>query len=164
LTLVDLAGREQERLTQCRTERFKELTLINRSLFHLARCVRALAASQVQCDKSSGGSVAAGKDGGQWHHFRNSKLTMVLSHALAGNSHTAVVGTISPARNAYEDTLATLRFCESMKQVRTRPALPASQREDVVEELQDDIRRLEMEVLRARSGRAVVERQLTEAQ
>lgn len=44
--LVDLAGREQERLSMCRTERFKELTLINRSLFHLARCVRELAASQ----------------------------------------------------------------------------------------------------------------------
>eukprot|EP00931_Biecheleriopsis_adriatica_P032416 TRINITY_DN18914_c0_g1_i2.p1 TRINITY_DN18914_c0_g1~~TRINITY_DN18914_c0_g1_i2.p1 ORF type:complete len:1498 (+),score=262.60 TRINITY_DN18914_c0_g1_i2:44-4537(+) len=159
LMLVDLAGREQERLTQCRTERFKELTLINRSLFHLARCVRALAASQVG---ASGG--ANGKDGGQSHLFRNSKLTMVLGHALAGNSHTAVVGTISPARSAYEDSLATLRFCESVKQVRTRPALPVSQREDVVCELQDEVRRLEMELLRAKSGRAIVERQLGEAQ
>jgi len=158
IMLVDLAGREQERLSMCRTERFKELTLINRSLFHLARCVRELAASQVE--KTGMG----GKEGSQWHHFRNSKLTMVLGHALAGNSHTAVVGTISPAQSAFEDSLATLRFCESVKQVRTKPALPVSQREAVVIELQDEVRRLELELLRARSGRAIVERQLGEAQ
>lgn len=156
--LVDLAGREQERLSMCRTERFKELTLINRSLFHLARCVRELAASQVE--KTGMG----GKESSQWHHFRNSKLTMVLGHALAGNSQTAVVGTISPAQSAFEDSLATLRFCESVKQVRTKPALPVSQREAVVIELQEEVRRLEVELLRARSGRAIVERQLGEAQ
>lgn len=132
--------------------------MINRSLFHLARCVRELAASQVEK------TGAGGKEGSQWHHFRNSKLTMVLGHALAGNSHTAVVGTISPAQSAFEDSLATLRFCESVKQVRTKPALPVSQREAVVVELQEEVRRLELELLRARSGRAIVERQLGEAQ
>eukprot|EP00435_Cladocopium_sp_Y103_P044545 s2099_g12.t1 len=62
------------------------------------------------------------------------------------------------------DSLATLRFCESVKQVRTKPALPVSQREAVVIELQEEVRRLELELLRARSGRAIVERQLGEAQ
>ncbi|CAE7036724.1 Stard9, partial [Symbiodinium natans] len=164
IMLVDLAGREQERLSMCRTERFKELTLINRSLFHLARCVRELAASQVGSGTAGAGNSAQGKDSAQWHHFRNSKLTMVLGHALAGNSHTAVVGTVSPAQISFEDSLATLRFCESVKQVRTKPALPVSHREDVVMELQDEVRRLELELLRARSGRAIVERQLGEAQ
>lgn len=163
IMLVDLAGREQERLSMCRTERFKELTLINRSLFHLAHCVRELAASQVGAGTANS-AQQHGKDSAQWHHFRNSKLTMVLGHALAGNSHTAVVGTISPAQISFEDSLATLRFCESVKQVRTKPALPVSHREDVVMELQDEVRRLELELLRARSGRAIVERQLGEAQ
>lgn len=164
LTLVDLAGREQQRLTQCRAERFKELTLINRSLFHLARCVRALTAQGGNGATFS--AVTLGRDGGRdsGHHFRNSKLTMVLGHALAGNSHTCVIGTISPARGAYEDSLATLRFCESVKQVRTRPALPGAKREDMVIELQDEVRRLEAELLRARSGHALVERKLDEAQ
>lgn len=168
LTLVDLAGREQERLTQCRTERFKELTLINRSLFHLARCVRALAD---RGRNDANGVAVPGRDGGQWHHFRNSKLTMVLGHALAGNSHTAVIGTISPARGAYEDSLATLRFVESVKQVRTRPALPINRREDVVNELQEEVRRLsarlrlqdEANALQA-AERSLVERKLGETQ
>lgn len=163
LMLVDLAGREQERLTHCRTERFKELTLINRSLFHLTRCVRALTAQSSNAAGCSAPVGPGGKDGGQWHHFRNSKLTMVLGHALAGNSHTAVLGTLSPACGSYEDSLSTLRFCESVKQVRTRPALPGARREDVVHELQDEVRRLETELLRARSGRALVEQQLSEA-
>ena len=47
---------------------------------------------------------------GQWHHFRNSKLTMVLGHALAGNSQTAVVGTVSPAQNACEDRAFNMGF------------------------------------------------------
>lgn len=166
LTFVDLAGREQERLTMCRTERLKELTLINRSLFHLAHCVRALVAPQGGPAPRDGSSSARDRDIGStcWHFFRNSKLTMVLGHALAGPSHTAVVGTISPARGAWEDSLTTLRFCESLKQVRTRPALPAKGREDVVKELQDEVRRLEVELLRARSGRVVVERELNETQ
>jgi len=176
LMIADLAGREQERLTQCRSERFIELTRINRSLFHLSRCVRALAQGQqssqstpAPCNNSSatgGGGASSSTSGAnpQSHHFRNSKLTMVLGHALSGNSHTAVVGTISPARNAYEDSLATLRFCESMKAVRIRPHLPRMKREDVVHELQDEVRRLEQELARACSGRTLVERQLAEAQ
>ena len=39
-------------------------------------------------------------------------------------------------RPRVEDSLATLRFCESVKQVRTKPVLPMSQREAVVIELQ----------------------------
>jgi len=169
LMIVDLAGREQERLTQCRSERFKELTLINRSLFHLSRCVRSLAA-QGREQAAAPGAADKGGNGGatssasQWHHFRNSKLTMLLGHALAGNSHTAVVGTISPARGAYEDSLATLRFCDGVKQVRTRPVHAASKREDVVLDLQDEVKRLELELLRARTGKTLVERQLGESQ
>eukprot|EP00928_Gymnodinium_smaydae_P043280 TRINITY_DN29034_c0_g1_i1.p1 TRINITY_DN29034_c0_g1~~TRINITY_DN29034_c0_g1_i1.p1 ORF type:complete len:1049 (-),score=196.17 TRINITY_DN29034_c0_g1_i1:1342-4488(-) len=136
LTVVDLAGREQERHTQCRAELFKELTHINRSLFHLAHCVRGVAGSSTE------------KGAEQWHHFRNCKLTMVLCQALAGNSRTAVLATISPAREAVEDTLATLRFCESVRQVRTRPALQPTGREDTVTELQNEVRRLKEELQR----------------
>ncbi|CAK0820870.1 unnamed protein product [Prorocentrum cordatum] len=157
LTLLDLAGREQEKMTQCRGENFRELTVINRSLFHLAHCVRALTAPG---GKAS--SPGFGKDG-HWHHFRNSKLTMVLGHALAGNSHTAVVCTISPARGAYEDSVATLRFAESVKQVRTKPVLQSGRREDLVSELQSEVQRLQGDLLRARSSRAELELHLDEA-
>jgi len=157
LMLVDLAGREQERLTQCKTERFKELTLINRSLFHLARCVRNLAAQGAQ-------GALMGSSNNPSHHFRNSKLTMILGHALAGNSYTTVVGTVSPALTSFEDTLATLRFCDSVKQVRTRPVLPTAHREDVVHELQDEVKRLESELAHARTGHEQMHKQLREAE
>lgn len=89
---------------------------------------------------------------------------MVLGHALMGNCFTSVVGTISPSRIAYEDSLATLRFCESAKQVRIRPALPVLKREDVVHELRDEVHRLQVELLKARSGRTVIDRQLDKNQ
>merc|ERR1719487_2181184 len=122
MTFVDLAGREQEKVTQCRAERFKELTLVNRSLFYLARCIRTLA---------TGGTVNTGS---AWHHFRNSKLTMLLGHALSGNSKTALLATLSPGRDAFEDSLSTLRFCDSVKNVQARPVLVELSNEDIVKE------------------------------
>jgi len=161
LMMVDLAGREQEKVmqtAQCCGKRFKELTLINRSLFHLAQCVRTLAAE---------GSERAGVNvsgSGQGHHFRNSKLTMLLGHSLAGNSYTTLIGTLSPSRNSHEDSLSTLRFCESVKQVKTRPAVSDVNSDDAVSFLEEEVRRLCLELSRAQTGRQIVERQLIESQ
>lgn len=155
LTFVDLAGREQEKATQCRAERFKELTLVNRSLFYLARCIRTLA---------TGGTTSTINPGSTWHHFRNSKLTMLLGHALSGNSKTALLGTVSPSRDAFEDSLSTLRFCESVKKVQARPMLIELSAEDVVRELQFEVQRLESELSQAVTGREHVARQLNEAE
>lgn len=158
MTMVDLSGREQERSTQCRGERFKELTLINRSLFHLARCVRMLASQNAS-------SASAIFSSGQGHTFRNSKLTMLLGHALAGNSRTALVGTVSPARSAHEDSLATLRFLDSVKQVRTRPVINDTACENTgASMLQNEVKRLESELQQAHRGREMMEQQLCEAQ
>jgi len=153
LLLVDLAGRETERLVQSCSERFRELTGINRSLFHLAGCVRAL---------GSGSQAGVGAGHGHCHHLRNSKLTMLLGHALAGNSYTTLVSTISPARSAYEDSVSTLRFCESMRQVQTRPMLASTKRADAVHVLQDEVKKLQAELMRTNSGKVQVERQLHE--
>eukprot|EP00927_Polykrikos_kofoidii_P081346 TRINITY_DN7862_c0_g1_i2.p1 TRINITY_DN7862_c0_g1~~TRINITY_DN7862_c0_g1_i2.p1 ORF type:complete len:1385 (-),score=209.67 TRINITY_DN7862_c0_g1_i2:237-4391(-) len=161
LMMVDLAGREQERLTQAAqrcSERFRELTLINRSLFHLAHCVRTLAA-----EGSEKASLSVGGTG-QYLHLRNSKLTMLLGQCLNGNSHTALLGTISPSKVSHDDSLATLRFCDSVKAVKTRPTANDFNTEDAVKFLEEEVRRLNMELNRAHSGRKAVERHLSEAQ
>merc|ERR1719160_946123 len=90
-------------------ERFKEMTYINLSLFHLATCINSLAS----------------KKGGEqrWHEFRNSKLTMLLAHSLQGNSKSALVATLSPSDTFYDDSLQTLRFTQAMKVVKTKPTV-----------------------------------------
>ena len=45
--------------------------------------------------------------------YRNSKLTMILSHSLRGNSRTAMIATISPSAAFVEDTLSTLQLASS---------------------------------------------------
>ncbi len=53
--------------------------------------------------------------------YRDSKLTRILSHALGGNSLTAIICTVSPAAINFYQTLSTLRFATRAKTVRNRP-------------------------------------------
>ena len=53
--------------------------------------------------------------------YRDSKLTFVLSNCLGGNAHTHIVATVDPSVEAFECTLATLKFSQRAKQVRNRP-------------------------------------------
>lgn len=52
--------------------------------------------------------------------FRNSKLTLVLSEALSGNSRTFMIGTLSPAMSALDENQVTLRFAANVKNIKLR--------------------------------------------
>jgi len=52
--------------------------------------------------------------------YRDSALTFLLRDALSGHNHTAMLATISPAHYCYEETLATLRYAERLRQVNGR--------------------------------------------
>merc|ERR1719387_908226 len=105
---VDLAGRENEKTTLAKGDRLIELSFINRSLFHLSNAINSLA--------QAGGSGAKGKlDSSKMAIFRNSKLTLLLSQALSGNSKTNMIGTLSPSILNLDDNQATLRFAATVK-------------------------------------------------
>jgi centromeric protein E len=71
---------------------------INQSLLALARVIEKLA---------EGGARPGPK---QHVPFRDSNLTRLLQPCLGGNSKTAIIGTVSPAASALENTKATLKF------------------------------------------------------
>merc|ERR1719428_1871617 len=50
--------------------------------------------------------------------FRNSKLTLLLSNALSGNSKTAMIGTLSPAVANFEESFSTLNFASTVKNIK----------------------------------------------
>lgn len=55
--------------------------------------------------------------------FRDSKLTRILSDSLGGNSKTALVVTIGPARDHTEETLMSLQFAQRAMKVENAPVI-----------------------------------------
>lgn len=77
LNLVDLAG--SERLSESGSHSIDETTHINSSLFVLANVIYKLSDNKKQHIP-----------------YRDSKLTMILSSALGGNSLASIICTLSP--------------------------------------------------------------------
>lgn len=107
LCVVDLAGRENERTSGCSGHSMAELSYINKSLFHLTNVIQALAAPPTA--RSPRSRVP----------FRDSKLTLLLSEYLR-SARTFLVATASPAAGSVEETMATLRLAQAVRQITTR--------------------------------------------
>lgn len=104
VNFVDLAGSERASATHSRFPQAAiEGKYINRSLSALGKCVRALADRRKE----------------QHVPFRDSVLTWLLKHSLAGNARTAVVATVSPDASDYAQTLACARFVDKMQHMET---------------------------------------------
>lgn len=135
VTFVDLAGREDQSVSLNRAVQFKEMVAINTSLFHLSNVIAKLATGALQ-----GGHVLS--------EFRNSKLTLMLSQALAGNSRTTLVATTAPLASFFEDTSLTLSFAQTAKRIKTAPVVNKSTN-DMISDLKEEIARLRAELLSA---------------
>lgn len=86
-------------------DRRREGSYINRSLLTLGTVIARLTDD---------------KPGGVHVPYRDSKLTRILQHSLQGNARVAVLCTISPAMNNFEETTNTLKFAQRIKKVVTR--------------------------------------------
>eukprot|EP00435_Cladocopium_sp_Y103_P054551 s628_g17.t1 len=120
---ADLAGRENERSTQVTGERFVELGFINKSLHHLSNCIRDLGQTEKRRKTICAEAVrakAAPIGPSDMSKFRNSKLTLLLSNALSGNSRTSMIGTLSPASSNFEESHNTLKFASTVKTIKVQ--------------------------------------------
>lgn len=178
---VDLAGRENERTTQVKGDRLIELSFINKSLFHLSTCIHSLSdgpsGSPSSPDKipkdgaspsdkpslkrsSSSASVASGaskKSANISSQFRNSKLTMLLSKALSGNSKTAMIGTLSPAASNLDENMSTLNFAATVKNIKLKVSASSVNKKDLVQSLQEEVQQLKEQLRRSLSPNAADE-------
>lgn len=149
VTLVDLAGRENQSVTKNVMAQFREMCSINTSLFHLARLI----------SKLSEGSAARNLS-----DFRNSKLTLLLSPALIGNSRTTLVATVAPVRSYCEDSISTLNFAACVKKIQTRPIVNDKAPHVLVAELEAEVRQLQKELAQSKTHEAEKEQALHCAQ
>jgi Kinesin motor domain len=104
LNLCDLAGSEKIEKQEIKGTHLKELTNINLSLTTLGKVIHALS----HCSKIP-------------PPFRDSKLTRLLQTSLGGSGTKCfLIANLSPADKNFEESVATLKFAERAKNVKTR--------------------------------------------
>ena len=102
--MVDLAGSERVSVTGATGQRLEESKKINQSLSCLGNVISALTDSK-----------------GRPHiPYRDSKLTRLLEDSLGGNCKTTMIAMISPAYDAYSESLSTLKFATRAKKIKNR--------------------------------------------
>jgi kinesin family member 15 len=130
--LIDLAGSERQKATDCAGERLKEAGMINKSLSALGNVINSLV------------DISEGKS--RHVHYRDSKLTFLLKDSLGGNSKTFIIANVSPAVSSFSETLSTLKFAQRAKMIKNAAVV----NEDVtgtVNLLKYEIKKLKDELL-----------------
>ena len=130
LNLIDLAGSERVRVTGAKGKRLEECKSINKSLSSLGNVISALA------DRN--------KYNRKHIPYRDSKLTRLLEDSLGGNCKTTMMVMVSPASEAYGESLSSMKFANRAKNIKTVAVV----NEDVDQRAL--IRRYELELNRLR--------------
>ena len=102
LNLVDLAGSESVRVTGATGKRLEESKSINQSLSCLGNVIAALTDTKTRSHIP----------------YRDSKLTRFLKDSLGGNCKTTMMVMVSPAPEAFTETLSTLKFATRAKKIK----------------------------------------------
>ncbi|KAH8071534.1 ATP-dependent microtubule motor [Aureococcus anophagefferens] len=105
LNLVDLAGSECVGRSGATAGRAREAGSINQSLLSLGRVIAALV---------SGGDS-------KYVPYRDSKLTRLLQDSLGGRAKTTLIATVSPGRDASDETLSTLQYALRARSITNKP-------------------------------------------
>ncbi|XP_071334694.1 kinesin-like protein KIF13B isoform X2 [Trachinotus anak] len=142
LSLVDLAGSERAAKTGAAGERLKEGSNINKSLSTLGLVISALA------------DQGAGKNKSKFVPYRDSVLTWLLKDSLGGNSRTAMVATISPAADNYDETLSTLRYADRAKNIINHAVVNEDPNARIIRELREEVEKLKEQLTEAESMKA----------
>uniref|UniRef100_A0A8B9S3Y6 Kinesin family member 13A n=1 Tax=Apteryx owenii TaxID=8824 RepID=A0A8B9S3Y6_APTOW len=142
VSLVDLAGSERVSKTGAAGERLKEGSNINKSLSTLGLVISSLA------------DQAAGKAKSKFVPYRDSVLTWLLKDNLGGNSQTAMIATISPAADNYEETLSTLRYADRAKRIVNHAVVNEDPNARVIRELREEVEKLKEQLSQAEAMKA----------
>lgn len=141
LNLVDLAGSERIRITGAKGKRLEECKKINQSLSAIGNVISAL---------------TEGKNGRVHIPYRDSKLTRLLEDSLGGNCKTTFMAMISPAVDAFNESLSTLKFAHRAKAVKNVAVINEDEDQKAV------LRRYEIELMKLREELEMKNRNLVD--
>ncbi|TTE07140.1 Kinesin-like protein KIF13B [Bagarius yarrelli] len=102
-------------------------------------------------DLQSGG---AGKNKSKFVPYRDSVLTWLLKDSLGGNSRTAMVATVSPAADNYDETLSTLRYADRAKSIVNHAVVNEDPNARIIRELREEVEKLRDQLTQAESMKA----------
>jgi len=146
LNLVDLAGSERVRLSGASGQRLKESQHINTSLAELGNVISALVDAKSR----------------QHIPYRNSKLTRMLEDSLGGNCKTTMMAMISPAFEAMQETISTLKFANRAKNIKNEAKVNEDlDQKSLLRKYERELKQLRAE-LEERSKNVVDKRRLLE--
>ena len=128
--LIDLAGSERQKATDCAGDRLKEAGMINKSLSALGNVINSLV------------DISEGKS--RHVHYRDSKLTFLLKDSLEGKTRVCFIATISPTNDSLNESISTLKFANKAKEISLQAKATEISVADnkLVERLQKEIRYL----------------------
>eukprot|EP00003_Mantamonas_plastica_P027216 TRINITY_DN5785_c0_g1_i1.p1 TRINITY_DN5785_c0_g1~~TRINITY_DN5785_c0_g1_i1.p1 ORF type:complete len:649 (+),score=311.18 TRINITY_DN5785_c0_g1_i1:918-2864(+) len=126
INLVDLAGSERAESTGATGDTLKQGAAINKSLSALGRVIRVLAKG----------------DSAEFVPYRDSALTKVLRESLGGNARTVMLAALSPADKNYEETLSTLKYANSAKNIKNKSRKNEDKNTQLIRELREEIEKL----------------------
>lgn len=96
-----VAGSESQKTAGTAGDRLKEAANINKSLSALVGYISYLSTQK------------------NYVAYRNSKLTHLLSDSIGGNSKTTLIATINPSSDVFSDSLNTLNFAATAKEIKS---------------------------------------------
>ncbi|KAF3918968.1 hypothetical protein ABW20_dc0108397 [Dactylellina cionopaga] len=138
LNLVDLAGSESIGRSGAENKRAKEAGMINQSLLSLGRVITALV------EKSS------------YIPYRESKLTRLLQDSLGGRTKTCIIATLSPAKINLEETISTLNYAATAKNIENKPQINQMMtKRALIKEYISEIERLKADLAATRQKHGV---------
>ena len=135
INLVDLAGSERSSVSKTSGQRLKEGSNINKSLTTLGLVIKALVErSNVQASGRNAEKVFV--------PYRDSVLTWLLKECLGGNSKTVMLATVSPADAHAEETLSTLRYANTAKNIVNIAIINEDPKAKIIRKLLEEISQL----------------------
>lgn len=138
MNLVDLAGSENISRSGAQHQRAKEAGSINQSLLTLGRVINSLADKNIHIP------------------FRESKLTRLLQDSLGGNTKTALIATISPAKMNSDETCSTLEYAAKAKSIKNKPQLGSIIMKDVlVKNISNELAKIKSDLQSTKSKEGV---------
>eukprot|EP00877_Chromochloris_zofingiensis_P011298 jgi/Chrzof1/6421/Cz18g10030.t1 len=148
LNLVDLAGSERVHITGATGKRLEESKKINASLSALGNVIAALTDRKER----------------QHIPYRDSKLTRILEDSLGGNCKTTMMCMISPAMEAFSESLSTLKFANRAKNIKNQAIVNEdADQQTLLRKYERELRRLRAELQR-RNRELVDKRHLIEVE
>lgn len=132
LSLLDLAGSENVRMSQSTGGGLKEAGQINKSLFALGQVIKTLSHSA--------------RPAGMHVPYRESCLTKLLCDSLGGNAHTLMIACCSPLTAYLEESMRTLHYACSAGAIRNRPVVKLDPQQQLIARLKAEVHELKQQV------------------